>query len=281
MSDLVVHDNMMDLFVLNQSSPATRTAYRYDLNKWLSWLGIRVPDARAAVEFRAYLESTLNPRSAARIFNTCRSFYRFVGGDNPFAALKSPRRIRNAVPVVPGDELIWRMLDSCDDTRDRLILHLLLNGLRAQEVCDLKADSITWSPEYGRDIIRVVGKGNKMRLVPATLETSRSLRGNSGATLPPDGHLIHGRSRLCLTMRQVEYVVERWSKVAGQIIRPHKLRHHYATRLTRNGTNVFALQRLLGHESIETTKVYVSLDLSDIVRESSKDPMNVVMEVTA
>jgi site-specific recombinase XerC len=75
-------------------------------------------------------------------------------------------------------------------------------------------------------------------------------------------------------MRQVEYVVEKWSEQAGEVIRPHKLRHHYATRLIRSDAGVFAVQQLLGHASVATTQVYVSLNLGDVVRESMKDPRN-------
>jgi site-specific recombinase XerD len=272
MMSIVRYDPTAELFIANQNAEHTRSAYRYDLNKWFDWLGNRVPDAMMALEFRAWLESAHSSRTAARVFNTIRSYYRFTGRDNPFENIKAPRRIRNATPVVPEEEVVDKMLSLCDNTRDRLVINLLLNGLRAQEVCDLVKGSVVWSNTYSRDIMRVIGKGNKERLVPATLDTSMALRAYSVT----DGPLVKNEDGSKMHLRQVQYVVEKWSAKAGSPIRPHALRHQYATRLIRAGTSLLAVQRLLGHESVATTQVYVSLDMGDIVRESSKDPRNAV-----
>src|SRR5687768_886146 len=82
-----------DLFIQNQSSEATRRAYKYDLDKWFGWLGEDEESPETALKFRRWLEDNHQPRTAARVFNTCRSYYRWAMADsNPFQSLKSPRR---------------------------------------------------------------------------------------------------------------------------------------------------------------------------------------------
>lgn len=264
----------VELFIENQQSEATKKAYRYDLNKWFDFLGKEKPTKDISLRFRRYLESNLHPRSAARVFNTCRSYYRWVGGPNPFASLKSTKRVSNSTPKVPEDSLVDHMVTICDNPRDSLVLALLLNGLRASEVADMTPDSVAWSEEYGMFLLRVVGKGYKERLVPATDETDAALR----RWTPGTKFLVFNSRGRRMSMRQVEYVVEKWSTAAGRTIRPHKLRHHYATRLVRSDAGLLAVSQLLGHASVATTQIYASLDLSSVIRASQKDPRNVVKE---
>lgn len=270
---------LADLFVRTQNSLETQRAYRYDLRTWFEWLDvtqgeISAPTLASAVSFKEFLTQKFSGRSAQRIFNTCRVFYRFLGGFNPFQTLKSPRATKNRTPIVPDDVLVIEMLEKCDNVRDRFILALLLNGLRRSEVVDLRFDSIEWSGTYGCDIIKVVGKGDKERLVPATLDTSRALRKYQ---VPESGQLFPG-----LTPRAVEYVSTKWTTLAGKKYSPHKMRHHYGTRLIRNGVGLEQLKTLLGHESVATTQIYVSLDLGDIVKAASLDPMNMeIIDATA
>jgi site-specific recombinase XerD len=268
--------NSLELFVSAQNSEATRRAYKYDLNKWTSWLAGRVESVELADEFRSWLEQNHHPRTAARVFNTCRKFYQFIGAFNPFERLKSPRRVSNATPVVPDDSLVDRMVAICDSPRDKMVISLLLNGLRASEVADLTPNDVFWSSEYGIYLIRVVGKGMKERIVPATGEVTSVMQEYLAYVSPEQPFFVLSPKSKRMTMRQVEYVVEKWSEAAGKVIRPHKLRHHYATRLIRADAGVFAVQRLLGHASVATTQVYVTLDLRDVVKEALKDPRSAV-----
>jgi site-specific recombinase XerC len=74
--------------------------------------------------------------------------------------------------------------------------------------------------------------------------------------------------------RVVEWVVEKWSKAAGKVLSPHQLRHHYATRLVRAKAPILTVSKLLGHESVATTQIYVSLDMSTLIDATDLDPMN-------
>lgn len=262
----------VQIFIKQQTSENTRKAYLSDLKKWFEWLGEVeiVPTIENAVDFRVHLEQNFKSRTAARVFNTCRAFYRFMGGFNPFGAVKSPKRLANATPKVPDDALVIKMLDLVDNERDKFILTLLLNGLRRNEVAELPEDAIEWSAAYGCDVITVIGKGNKQRLIPANMETSLAFRDYSEA----DGWMFPGKKGGHITARTVEYVSEKWSSAAGLKTSPHKFRHHYATRLVRAGADVLPLAEMMGHASVATTQVYVKLDLSSMVRVAQLDPLN-------
>lgn len=276
-------EHAADVFVRSQVSEKTKEAYRYDLTKWFRWWEGKDewPTVEDALDFRDFLEKTLSGRSAARIFNTVRSFFRHLGVYNPFERLKAPKRVKNATPEVPDDILVIKMLDLVDNSRDRLVLTLLLNGLRRNEVATLPAGSIEWSAAYGCDIIKVIGKGNKERLVPANRETSLAFRANGEGDHWVFPFADHPQHEGHITPRNVEYICEKWSKKAGKKISPHKLRHHYATRMVRSDVDVFSLANLMGHESVSTTQVYVRLDLDDAVKAAAKDPLNLVVEEKA
>lgn len=273
MSNAMVVRSSADTFVGMQNTASTRKSYKWAVDKWFDWLGDRPVDVDAAIEYRGWLEQTMKVRSANHAYSTIRLLYRFLKMPNsPFETVKGPKRVSNATPVVPPDTIVDGIVDLCDNARERLVLYLLLNGLRASEVGGLRRSDIMWSPEYGRDIIRVIGKGSKERLVPASMNVSRALR--RWDCERQETEFLFGEERMSL--RAVQYVVEKWSARAGDEFRPHKLRHHYATRMARNGVNPFVLKDLLGHENIATTMIYVRMNLADAVAEAGKDPMDYV-----
>lgn len=257
-------------FVDSQLSPETKRAYKTDLRKWFMFTAGRELDERTALDFRAMLERTVSSRSAARTFNTVRAYLNFADGPNPLTRIKSPRRVKNATPDVPSDQAVDSALERCDNARDRAILALLLNGLRASEVVDLRPVDWKWSDVDECYLIRVLGKGAKQRVVPATKEAERYVLAYL-STLSGSAHnLIRGPNRHKLTSRTVWNVVHKWAPE----LHPHSMRHHYGTRLIRADVDLPSVQAALGHESIETTSVYINLDLRHIVSELKKDPRN-------
>ena len=254
-----------DQFIDMQNSEHTKRAYRLDLDKWFAFLGDREPSIQTALEFREFLIESVASGSALRTFTTVRSYYHWLGGDNPFERVKAPKRLSGWVPVVPSDDSVNAVMDVCDSGMERAILACLANGLRAQEVCDLSVEDFYLDPDYDRWILRVTGKGQKLRLVPVNDETAEALID----VLPARGRVFRS-----LNPRKVHYIVEKLAKRAGVAMHPHALRHNYATRLVRAGADVFSLQGLLGHARPETTGVYVNLNLSDLVNTSRLDPRN-------
>lgn len=258
-----VLDNDMQSFVDSQRSAHTQRAYAQDLAFWSEFLADRQPDVQTVIEFRDLLEVNLSNSSALRRYSTVRTYFRWLNANpNPFERVKAPRRVSNWSPIIPDEAAIDRTIEVCKNDVDKAVIALLNNGLRAQEVCDLKAADFEFVNAYNAHILRVTGKGRKMRLVPANSETVEAL---SRVKLPIKG----------LTIRRIYYLVQKWSKIAGiEGLHPHALRHGYATRLARAKVDVFSLQRLLGHERPETTAIYVNLDLSDLVGAARLDPRN-------
>lgn len=262
---------LVDEYIDQLNCENTRLAYRQDLNKWFTYLADRAPTRRIVIDYRLHLEANYAARTAARAFNTARAFYRWVDQDVPFRGVNAPKRLRNAQPEVPADLIIDDMLMACDNSRDKAVIALCLNGLRASEVCGLTPKDWRFEPKYGCYVINVIGKGNKQRTVPANRETTEAVNDVIRLDKP---YVVLSLDGGQMTRRQVEQRVVYWSSKCGMSIYPHALRHHYATRLVRAGVSVFALKELLGHESVATTQVYVRMDYDDIVLAASKDPRN-------
>lgn len=275
-----------EAYVAMQSSAETRRAYRRDLAKWFDFIGGLTMDVDRVTAFKRHLELTLSPNSAARTWSTVRGFYKYLGartGDmmpTPFDYVKAPKRPTGVTPKVPADKDVDGIVAAAsDDPKRALIVALLLNGLRAGEVCSLRREDLEVhdipSPTL---VLRVNGKGQKQRLVPITLETELAIGRYVTTCNPAQGHSDYMVSQFDgspLTVRQVEHAVYKVAEYAGvEGMHPHALRHHYATRLVKAGASPLHVQRLLGHSSVNTTMVYVSLDMSDLREAASLDPRN-------
>lgn len=268
-------------FVAMQQSPETRRAYSRDLRvlaDFLSEREITTITNADAIEFRDYLVDEYTPNGAARVWNTVRTFYRGeLRGDSPFEWVKAPKRTANTTPKVPSDEDVAALIGAAWDNPQRsLIIALLLNGLRASEVGGLVKGNV--EQHEGATILRIIGKGQKERMVPATIEVERAMTRYDWACNDRQGHshfVVSDWQGDPLRYRQVEHAVYKSAEYAGvEGMHPHALRHHYATRLIRSGVSVLHVQKLLGHAKVSTTEAYVGLDLADLIRASRLDPRN-------
>ena len=245
-------------------------------------------DARRidVITLRAFLASLFRENRAptlARKISAIKSFFRFlvrrgVMRENPAAALKSPKVPKN-LPRFLTVEDAFRVVDAPTEdasrdqplrARDRCILELLYGGgLRVSELVGLELDSIDRSER----IARVVGKGDKERLVPlgtaaiAALDVYLEARPRLRSSRTDDQHptaLFLGQHGTPLTTRQVQNIVRRYGALgAGRgDLHPHALRHSCATHLLDSGADLRGIQELLGHASLSTTQRYthVSVD---------------------
>lgn len=273
------------LFIAQQNSPATQDTYERGirlLSGFTRKLYADITDADL-VAWKGYMARIGWKPATQRIYWTAaRSFYHWLVGSgriarSPFDAVKPPERVKNRKPRVPKGD-IRTLLDATDDSwrgkRDRAILHLLANGLRIGEVVGLRSDSLTFEAEYEAVVLRVVGKGQKERLVPLGEHTITALQPWLEVSGKDSVWLFANLDLTQMTTRQVREVVERAKKASGRTgLSAHSLRHHYATRLVRAGADVFSVQKLMGHESLSTTQIYVGLDLADTVKAASLDPL--------
>lgn len=272
-------------FVGLQSSPETRRAYARDLRIFYDFCGANdisttYLDIVGLTSFRDYLVEEFAPNGAARVWSAVRSFLKYTGaGTSEIDRVKAPQRVKNTTPRVPSDADVDALINAASDNpHHSLVIALLLNGLRASEVANLKNTDLE---HHGDDdktlalVLKVTGKGMKQRLVPATIETEKALTRFRARFYHVAGRtdwVVPNMSTYKnMNYRQIEHIIYQYG-IAG--MHPHALRHHYATRLIRAGVSVLHVQKLLGHTDVSTTERYVTLDLGDLVEAASKDPMN-------
>jgi integrase/recombinase XerC len=177
--------------------------------------------------------------------------------------IPKPLTVAKAAAVVeagPGAERDWIA------ARDTAVLLLLYgSGLRISEALGLTRSE---APVEGRDILRIVGKGGKERLVPVLPVTQAAVQryidycNYCKITLEPDGRLFRGAKGGPLSPRIVQLAMERMRSALElpATATPHALRHSFATHLLSAGADLRQIQELLGHASLSTTQVYTEVD---------------------
>jgi integrase/recombinase XerD len=275
------------------ASTNTLAAYRRDLEQFAAFLAGRGAEAASADSqaIRDYLASLagrgLSAATGARRLSSLRQFYRFlfdegVRGDDPSAAIDSPRRAR-PLPKVLSEHEVEGLLDAAR-TREgpegirlvALMEVLYATGLRVSELVGLPLSALAGDPR----LLLVRGKGDKERLVPlgepakAALATYRETRdrflpeGESSKWLFPS----RGRSGH-LTRRRFGQLLKELAVLAGispAKVSPHVLRHAFASHLLAHGADLRAVQRMLGHADIATTQIYTHVleeRLKSLVRD--------------
>lgn len=264
----------------------TLQAYERDLRQFLGWLKAEFGHAPCLADlarldikrFRAFMASRRRAgfasRSLARTMSALRAFFRWLEAQDVAKnrsvlqvampkvphGIPKPLTVQKAAAVVDGGaaaELDWVA------ARDAAVLLLLYgSGLRISEALSLLRKD---APSEGRDVLRVVGKGGKERLVPV-LPVTQAAIGRYIALCPyplePDGPLFLGAKRGRLSPRIAQLLMERLRAELGlpATATPHALRHSFATHLLSAGADLRQIQELLGHASLSTTQVYTEVD---------------------
>lgn len=217
----------------------------------------------------------LGARSQARLVSAIKSFYKYLVLEdliesNPAELIEAPR-IGRKLPDTLSFIEIEQLLNSIDlslpeGTRNKAMVELLyVCGLRVSELIQLQLDDIRSKEE----IIRVVGKGNKERLVPIGKPTLKRIQlyietDRNKLKIKPDSRSIVFLNRRGggLSRVMIFTIVKDLALKAGlkKSISPHTFRHSFATHLVEGGADLRVVQELLGHESITTTEVYTHLD---------------------
>jgi site-specific recombinase XerD len=264
---------------------------------------IGVPEIR---QFILYLQQvkawrrhpTISPRSHGLSGHSINSYLRAISAfwswlvaeeittDNPFRRIKIPRPPRKVVPTFT-EAHIRSLLNVIDKStslgmRDRaVVLTLLDTGLRVSELTTLELEHV----DLEAGMLKVFGKGAKERLAPIGARVQRALWKYINQFRPEPAlrtnSLFLTRNGVPLTKVYVETLLKRYAKKAGiDGVRcsPHTFRHTFAITYLRNGGDVFSLQQILGHSSLDAVRVYVNLAQSDVKaahrRYSPADNMN-------
>ena len=262
-------------------SQNTVASYCSDVEKFLVFLkDHHGQDTRAewadAEDINLYMSSRrISRRSQARLLSSLRSFYGWLVleglmKDNPCDRVDMPKLGRYLPDVLSEDE-VFVIIESVDlsswqGLRDRAILEVLYGcGIRVSEAVGLKISGIY----FNQGFVRVIGKGNKERLVPlngmarAALEAYLDVRPVPADAESDDLVFLNrfGRSLSRQSMFKMIKVQALLADVRKEIS-PHTFRHSFATHLVEHGADLRVVQEMLGHESITTTEIYTHIDSS-------------------
>ena len=259
-------------------SQNTLDAYRNDLALAAQWLHQQGSDLHTAgaIDLQAMLAGIFErggqTRSAARLLSSMRRFYRYLLRENiisqdPTQLLESPKS-EHSIPSTLNEQQVELLLDAPDTEtelglRDRAMLELLYaTGLRVSELVGLQMSQVSLEP----GVLRIVGKGNKERLVPvgeAAIDSLVDYVKNARPLLMHDRAAVDAvfvtRRGAQMTRQAFWYMIKRYAAKAAispQSLSPHTLRHAFATHLLNHGADLRVVQMLLGHSDISTTQIY-------------------------
>lgn len=273
-------DSYRSELTVRHASPHTLRAYRSDLSELALWAGERGLDP-AAINYRllrgwaATLASRELERSTlSRKLAAARGLFdhlRRAGAiaQNPADLLPNPRSASRLPRVLDRDQLrdLLERIPQRDplQARDRAMIEVAYSsGLRCSELVGLDVDSI----DFEGEVVRVLGKGAKERVVPLGEPAQRALgryldRGRAAlATDPSQRALLLSKSGRRLSPSDVTRRLAKWVEVAaiGAKVSPHALRHSFATHMLEGGADLRAIQELLGHASVSTTQIYTRVE---------------------
>lgn len=286
-----IQDFLNALSLERNLSVNTRVAYRRDLDEFAAfvatrgrrgWRGVTSQDAAAWVQSLSVRRRAVT--SLARKLSALRMFARHLIKEKLLskdftALLQAPRPSRRLPGTLTADE-IGRILASpsggdAGSLRDRALLELFYSsGLRVSELAALTLQQV----DLEGGVVRVFGKGSKERIVPVGSRACEAIATWVDAGRP---HFVRpatrsqlflnrngsGLSRVALWM-----IVKKHARRAGieRNVKPHALRHTFATHLLTGGADLRAIQEMLGHASISTTQIYTSVEQARLIEHHSR-----------
>jgi len=258
-------------------------AYLRDIERLTQYLqtvqSLKAPDSIELKDLQQFVrwvaELGLTPTSQARIISGIRSFFKYctieqLVKNDPTTLLEAPK-LKRALPDVLSFEEIESIISRIDLSkpeggRNKAILETLYScGLRVSEVVNLRISCLYLDAGF----IRVIGKGDKERLVPIGSSATKyiriyqqEIRVHTPIKPGNEDILFLNRRGSKLTRVMIFLMLKELVKKAGitKSISPHTFRHSFATHLVEGGADLRAVQEMLGHESITTTEIYTHLD---------------------
>lgn len=255
-------------------------SYSYDLKKFneflestnKSILNANTDDIKRFLSFQKTKKHN-STRTLARSLAAIRQFYNFISSgtpqaENPTVKIETPQISRSLPDFLSIDEveLLFRSIDESDlyELRDKTIFELLYScGMRISEAIVLRYEDVSFEEK----LIKVIGKGNKERLIPMGAQAVRLLEKYLQKSRP---YILGSRESEYLFISKKGSMLNRksvWRLLKGYVdrteikknITPHTLRHSFATHLIERGADLRSVQELLGHMDISTTQIYTHL----------------------
>lgn len=276
-NDSLVLERYLDAVWMEKGlSRNTLESYRHDLTAFAVWLKemgscLLAADAGLLLTYLAKKHGEkYSSRSSARFLSCVRGFYRYqlregVIKENPMAMVESPKLPRSLPKSLTETDvenlLAAPTLNDAVGLRDRTMLEVLYAcGLRVTELIELQMSQVN----LRQNVVRVVGKGSKERLIPMGEEAAawlaRYLREARPVLLHncPDEIVFPSTRAQPMTRQTFWHRIKYWAAVAGidKPLSPHTLRHAFATHLLNHGADLRVVQLLLGHSDLSTTQIY-------------------------
>jgi integrase/recombinase XerD len=258
-------------------------AYLRDIEKFTDWLQqeqiLKSPSEIQLTDLQNFVRQQAKDRmtatSQARIISGIRSFYKYcqlenISSNDPTLLLEAPK-LKRSLPDVLSFEEIENIITQIDLSkpeggRNKAILETMYScGLRVSEVVNLKISQLYLDVGF----IRVIGKGDKERLVPVGSVASKYIKiykDQIRTQIQPqhgdEDILFLNKRGTKLSRVMIFLIIKELAQKAGikKNISPHTFRHSFATHLIKGGADLRAVQEMLGHESITTTEIYTHLD---------------------
>ena len=277
----------VDSLTQRAASNHTVRNYERDLRRFAAFMASRNTSLEAVdhIFIRDFLNTLyldhLAKSSIARILSSVRSFFKFQVRRgrvlrNPGELVSSPR-LPQRLPAKLSEVEVQGLMEkpgvaTLKNLRDRAILELLYaSGLRVSELVGLNETDVDSSER----LVRVLGKGQKERVVPFgqfasqaldAYQQERSLRGLTARDADGNMPVFINVRGTRLTVRSVERLLEAYRRYlpAGRRMTPHTLRHSFATHLLESGADLRSIQELLGHSSLSTTQKYTHLSMEHL-----------------
>lgn len=270
--------------VARNLSPNTVRFYRHRFTAFWKFLEDRqelaAPEDLTPAQLRAFLAQQtkdISDLTAHHGYVTLRAFFHYLVREelitkNPMDKVEPVRQKKKVITTFTPEDVVG-MLATCGadfvGLRDRAILLILVDcGLRVSELCGLRIDSINWKERT----FLVLGKGNKEREVPFGQQVQRALsiylarRGE----LPGVPQCIVSCYGMPISRQRLLLMIHARGEQAGihgVMLSPHNFRRYFAVQFLKNGGDVFSLQKLLGHTSLEMSRRYAELAQADLVEK--------------
>ena len=259
-------DKLMQFFMSRSEDKDPTKVTRTDLKNFLIWVN----------------ELGMIPPTQARVLSGLKAFFKFLVLENkievdPSALLESPkmtRKLPDTLNILEINSIIDAIdLSKPEGMRNKAMLETLYgSGLRVSELTGLRISNLYLDIEF----IKILGKGNKERLVPIGSEAIKFLkiflkeiRVHIRVKPGKEDYVFLNRRGSPISRVMVFLIIKDLAKTAGikKSISPHTFRHSFATHLIEGGADLRAVQEMMGHESITTTEIYTHLD-RDYLRET-------------
>ncbi len=260
----------------------TVRSYKNDLKDFFDYIkkhdkDLKEIDIKELNKFIRFLSNKNSKKTVSRKITTLRSFYSFLTREgivdkNPTKLVRLPKEEKKLPSFLTVDEAFSLVCSPKDDTplniRNRAILELLYSsGLRVSEITGLDLKDV----DIDDQIIKVVGKGRKERIVPVGSKAIKALTDYilvRDRLNPKTEALFINKNGKRLSERSMARMVKKFAIICGitKRVSPHVLRHTFATHMLGSGADLRVIQEILGHSSLSTTQQYTHTSIEEIMK---------------